>query len=200
MSEWFRVENTYTHIQLLRWLQETRCVYLQICVLTVNFKSFVSLFQNAVCVGDGEWAGVSRQRFTVHVFSMCLAIFSPNTSVLFLSHESICSTVSLVTPPSYLSVDGYLNRPWLTLAQPPPPLCSLWWRRSLCCDTEETSISLQLKGVPAWRHKGASPKPRHSNVYFLLIFFFIGMCVANDCWATSYTSTAIPSWQCNCVW
>lgn len=39
----------------------------------------------------------------------------------------------------YFSVDGNLGRPRLTLAQLPPPLCSLWWWGSLSSGTDVKS-------------------------------------------------------------
>lgn len=41
--------------------------------------------------------------------------------------------------PAYVSVDGSLGRPWLTLAQLPPPLCSLWWWGSVSNGTDVKS-------------------------------------------------------------
>lgn len=63
------------------------------------------------------------------------------SSHLFLFHWTLVSVFHPFTPAliTYFSVDGDLGRLWLTLAQSPPPLCSLWWRGSLCCDTDPGS-------------------------------------------------------------
>lgn len=45
----------------------------------------------------------------------------------------------VLNPHLHISVEGSLDRPWLTLAQLPPPLCSLWWWGSVSSGTDVKS-------------------------------------------------------------
>lgn len=125
----------------------------------ISLSLFVSLFGlcynfcvtvKEMSVQNRVWHHCIHHSFPVSPPSLSPIWLFPTPLSLSLSRYLTLTLIILSTlhplsfkppcpPPAYFSVDGDLSRPWLTLAQPPPPLCSLWWWGSLSCDTDAES-------------------------------------------------------------